>query len=120
MKLLLSVAIAACAASTAFAAASALKPADIFKTTNIWEVHLKFTAEQWDAMEPKQGQHPTGGPGGFSLQGPEGGRNGLMAAFGVTFPYAHADLDFGTNSFKDVGVRYKGNGTFMSSQRSLK
>jgi len=32
----------------------------------------------------------------------------------------HADLEFGTNNFKDVGVRYKGNGTFLSSRDGLK
>jgi spore coat protein H len=36
------------------------------------------------------------------------------------FNYIHADLEFDTNVFKDVGVRYKGNGTFLSSRDSLK
>jgi spore coat protein H len=100
----------------------ARKPAEIFLTTNIWDVHLRFTPEQWAAMEPKQGPRPEPRPGarGFSLQGPEGGRNGMMAAFGLKFDYVHADLEFGTNRFKDVGVRYKGNGTFFSSQNTLK
>lgn len=31
---------------------------DLFKTTTIWKIHLKFTADQWAAMEPKGG-----GPG---------------------------------------------------------
>jgi spore coat protein H len=103
-------------------AAATLNPSAIFKTTNIWEVHLRFTPEQWDAMEPKQGPRPArpAGARGFSLQGPEGGRNGMMAALGLTFEYAHADLEFGTNTFKDVGVRYKGNGTFFTSQAILK
>jgi spore coat protein CotH len=102
-------------------AAEKIKAAHVFQTTNIWTVHLKLTSEQWEAMEPKQGERPAGpSGGGFSLQGPEGGRNGLMSAFGVTFNYVHADLELGTNVFKDVGVRYKGNGTFMSSARDLK
>lgn len=99
-----------------------LKAADIFRGTNIWTVRLTFTPEQWKAMEPRQGPRPARPPGmtGFSLQGPEGGRNGMMAAFGLIFDYVHADLEFGTNGFKDVGVRYKGNGTFFSSQNTLK
>jgi spore coat protein CotH len=103
-------------------AEAALKPTDVFRTTNVWDVHLKFTAEQWDAMEPVQGPPAPRPPGarGFSLQGPDGGRNGMMAAMGVVFNYVRADLDFGTNVFKEVGVRYKGNGTFMSSRSELK
>ena len=60
--------------------------------------------------------------GGFSmmLQGPEGKRNGLSSAFGIEFEYAHADLEFEGRLLTDVGVRYKGNGTFMESRDSLK
>jgi len=102
-------------------AATGLKPGDVFLTTNIWAVHLTFTAEQWQAMEPKQGARPARpfGTGGMLL-GPEGGRNGILAAFGTQFDYVHAALEFGTNRFQDVAVRYKGNGTFMTSQNSLK
>ena len=101
---------------------AALKPGDIFQTTNVWDVHLKFTADQWGAMEPVQGPRPVRAPGssGSFLQGPEGGRNGLTAAAGLVFDYVHADLEFGTNTLKDVGVRYKGNGTFMRSRGTLK
>ncbi len=104
------------------AAAIGLKPSDVFLTTNIWTVHLAFTPEQWQAMEPKQGPRPARpfGAGGMSLLGPEGGRNGVLPAMGTQFDYVHAALECGTNRFQDVGVRYKGNGTFMTSQNSLK
>jgi spore coat protein H len=102
-------------------AARALSPPDIFHSTNIWDVHLRFTPEQWEAMEPKQQGRPQfGGRRGSFLQGPEGGRNGIASALGWEFPEVHADLEFGPHSFKDVAVRYKGNGTFLSSQDSLK
>ncbi|MCW5552190.1 MAG: CotH kinase family protein [Verrucomicrobiae bacterium] len=98
-----------------------LSPSDIFRFTNTWEIHLTFTPEQWEAMEPKQQGRPQfGGRRASFLQGPEGGRNGIAAAFGIVFEYVRADLEFGTNKFKDVGVRYKGNGTFLSSRESLK
>src|SRR5688572_29367757 len=90
--------------------ASDLQPKDIFQFTNVWTVHLSFTADQWQAMEPKQGGRPQfgGGRRGSFLQGPEGGRNGIAAAFGIVFDYVRADLEFGTNKLKEVGVRYKG------------
>jgi spore coat protein H len=85
-------------------------------------MHLSFSPEQWETMEPKQRPRSTGGFGGprSFLQGPDGSRNGIASAFGFVFDYVHADLEIGTNNFKDVGVRYKGNGTFFSSQHSLK
>lgn len=95
-----------------------LTPGSILRETNVWTIHLSFTAEQWEAMEPKR-ESGARGRGSF-LQGPEGGRNGIASAFGWTFNYVHADLEFGTNRFKDVGVRYKGNGTFLTSRRTLK
>jgi hypothetical protein len=89
--------------------ASGIGPSDVFRFTNVWTVHLTFTPEQWEAMEPKQGARPQFRPGGGGsfLQGPEGGRNGIASAFGIVFNYVHADLEFGTNVFKDVGVRIK-------------
>ena len=100
---------------------NSLRPIDIFRFTNVWTIHLSFTPEQWEAMEPKPGGGPQfGARRGSFLQGPEGGRNGIAAAFGVVFDYVRADLEFGTNKFKDVGVRYKGNGTFLGSREGLK
>ncbi|MDB6129554.1 MAG: hypothetical protein JWM04_661 [Verrucomicrobiales bacterium] len=65
-----------------------------------------------------------GGPGGggftMNLQGQEGKRNGLASTMGIEFTYVHADLEFGGQTFKDVAVRYKGNGTFLESRGSNK
>jgi len=63
---------------------------------------------------------PGGGGFGMMLQGQEGKRNGIASAMGIEFEYVHADLEFEGRLLKDVGVRYKGNGTFMESQGSLK
>ena len=66
---------------------------------------------------------PAGGggpPGGMSLQGPEGKRNGLSSARGIEFNYVHADLTFAGKSFPDVAVRYNGNGTYMQSAQQVK
>lgn len=182
-------------------------PAELFRVTNVWTVHFRFTPEQWAAMEPEGGpggffggpgggprgprdfgpslfvapaflsagdqdgdgqlskgefaalgekwfaawdkakrgslseeQLRTGlnetlappavgppggrgpggrGPGSF-LQGAEGKRNGLASAMGIEFDYVRADLEFEGVVFKDVAVRYKGNGTFVQSRGSLK
>ena len=41
------------------------RPSELFKVTNVWTVHLRFTPEQWEAMEPEGGgRGPFAGPGG--------------------------------------------------------
>ena len=37
---------------------------ELFDTTNVLDIHLRFEAEQWAAMEPEGGAGPFGGPGG--------------------------------------------------------
>jgi hypothetical protein len=172
----------------------ALDADHIYNPTNVWIIHLKFTPEQWEAMEPKGSQNPFGGgslggrqggetgarslapaimsladqnrdgrissdefaqmaqawfkawdtngagllnetqmraglekirnpaPGGIAamLLAPDGKRNGISFALGTEFEYVHADLEFAGRLFADVGVRYKGNGTFMEARDSLK
>src|SRR3982751_6008940 len=63
---LFAAAMLACAGTPA--AAASIKQGELFRTTNVWTIHLKFTLEQWQAMEPKQD-----GPGFFG-GGPGGGR----------------------------------------------
>jgi len=61
-----------------------------------------------------------GGPGGFSLQAPPGKKNGVSGMMGIEFKYVHADMEFEGETFNDIGLRYKGNGTFMESRPTLK
>ena len=63
---------------------------------------------------------PVGGTPRIMLQGKDGQRNGLAAAMGVEFDYVKADLEFAGRKFTNVAVRYKGNGTWMQSQGSMK
>lgn len=165
-------------------------PSNLFQSTMIWDVHLSYTPDQWEAMEPKDNGRSRGfgfgrggeaeyssrlapamlhyggadeqgrlsrtsfttlsgkwfaawdkdaneaidqqelsdglnavappRAGGMNLQGPEGARNGIAAAFGIEYVYVHADLEFEGQTVKDVGVRYKGGGTFLESRGSIK
>jgi hypothetical protein len=61
-----------------------------------------------------------GGRGGFNLQGPEGGRNGIAARMGVEFTYVRGAMQFEDTTLSNVAVRYKGNGTFLGSRNSDK
>ena len=82
---------------------------DLFQLSKVWTVELVFSQADWRTMAPRM-DGPRG-PG--FLVGPDGGRNGFLAAQGLTFNWGHADLTIGGKSFSDVGVRFKGNGTYM-------
>jgi spore coat protein CotH len=79
-----------------------------------------FTGPQMGQMGQPGGRGPQGGPPGPPLEGAEGHRNGLASAAGIDFQYVHADLDFEGQRLRDIGVRYKGNGTYMESRGSIK
>jgi spore coat protein H len=57
------------------------------------------------------------GPGEKSAEEPADVHKG---GFGMEFPWAHAELTAGGKTYKDVGLRYKGNFTYMASSRGLK
>jgi spore coat protein CotH len=65
-------------------------------------------------------RNPAGGGVATMLLAQEGKRNGIAVALGIEFEFVHADLEFEGHLLRDVGVRYKGNGTFMESRDSLK
>jgi spore coat protein H len=84
---------------------------DLFQPGKVRNVQLAFTREQWRAIAPARTGH--GSSAGEWLQGAPGKRNGLAAARGVEFRYVHADLSIDNRLFRDVAVRYKGNGTYF-------
>jgi spore coat protein H len=54
----------------------------IYNLTNVWTIHLKFTSDQWDAMEPKGGGNPFGrGSRGGAPGGQQGESRGLADVF---------------------------------------
>jgi spore coat protein H len=93
---------------------------ELFRPTKVWTAHLTFTADQWAAIQPRQAPRARRTSAEDWLQGAEGQRNGWGASQGIEFEYVHANLEFDGVLFRDVGVRFKGNGTFVSSRFSGK
>jgi len=89
---------------------------DLFQMTRIWKVELTFTPEQWSNLAPRKVSTPSGSV----LLGAPGLRNGLQGAAGMEYEWVHADLKIDGAEFKDIAVRYKGNGTFQKGQASGK
>ncbi len=95
----------------------------LFRTTHVWTVHLKFTPDQWQQIEPRQIEpldRNWGQNGEFRLRNPAAKRNGLAGVRGLEFDWVRADIQFEDRALPGVAVRYKGNGTYLRSQRSLK
>ena len=86
----------------------------LFQDTRLVPVHLTFAAKEFDGLRPIR---TSGGGGSQSwLQGAEGKRNGLSASRGIEFPWVHAAASIDGRTVEDIGVRFKGNGTFMLGQ----
>lgn len=90
-------------------------PNPLFQDTRIATVTLTFSPQEFAALAPKR--VASGGGSQSWLQGAEGHRNGLSASRGIEFPYVHGAAVIDGRAFSDIGVRYKGNGTFMLGQR---
>jgi hypothetical protein len=91
---------------------------DLYQMTNIWLAHLKFTREQWRAVQPKRIDplpHFFQPDGTVLLRHPEAQRSGLAGVLGFDFNWTPADFEFGSVAFTNVAVRIKGNGTYLGS-----
>src|SRR5689334_13622248 len=100
---------------TAAMAPVCLAQSDPFQPGMVHEVQLTATREQWRGIEPARARRGTSYGRGEWLQGPPGKRNGLASAMGIEFHYIHADLTIDKQAFRDVAVRYKGNGTYLNA-----
>ena len=108
--------------------------ADVFGHDKVWQFHLELTAAEYQAMQPTVagGFGFPGGPGGFGFPGgpmpppkadPKPGevkRETHRSAFGTEFPWVVASLTADGKTIEKVGLRYKGNSTYLSTARSLK
>ncbi len=93
----------------------------LFGLTAVHAVHITVTPENYQAMEPPAPVMPfgPGGPGGRA--GPPPGSADFGAGrFGFEFDYVPADVELAGERLRNVGLRYKGNGTYLISARALK
>ncbi len=96
---------------------------DVFGPARAWAIHLEIPAKEYEAMQPVGGMGFPGGPGGPSQQPRE--RRGEARArdrnlFGLDFPWAQGQLTADGKTYRKVGVRYAGDGTYFASARGLK
>lgn len=92
-----------------------------FGPTNVHALHLRLSAEEWTKMQPaapRFGRGP-GGPGQAPAAPPKSA-DVHRSGFGMEFPWAHGEMTFAGRTYRNLGLRYKGNFTYMASSRGLK
>ncbi len=97
---------------------TSITQAEFFSPTKVWKAHLTLSADAWRALQPRQGQGGGFGFGAGRFLGPPGGRNGVAGRQGIEFDYVPATLQIDDWTFRDVAVRYKGNGSFLRATRA--
>ncbi len=93
----------------------------IFGLDKVHDLHLELTAKEWDRMQKVSGGmtlFPPKKP--VAKEGDEPFEWHKSPGFGLEFPWAHANLTVEKTEYKNVGIRYKGNGSFVSSANALK
>ena len=96
-------------------------PSQFFDVRRVWNIELSLSAKAWEELQPQSIQQPSAVQPWSRFLAPEGERNGVAAARGgIEFDYVHADLAINGHKFADVGLRYKGNGTFLNANGDKK
>ncbi|RPI89365.1 MAG: hypothetical protein EHM42_03110, partial [Planctomycetaceae bacterium] len=91
--------------------------------TKLHSLHAEISAADWETMQKViGGMRFPGAPAPAERDANEDGsiERHRTAGFGMEFPWARAELTFDGVTYRDVGVRFKGNGSFMMSRGNLK
>lgn len=104
-------------------AANVRTAGELYRPSNVWNLHFQFTVAQWEQIHYKR--VPTvpnwmKEDGSVALRNTNASRNGLAGTLGFDFPWSAANVEFGGRAFTNVGLRFKGNGTFLSAIRGYR
>ena len=100
-----------------------LEADSVFGLKKLSEIHLTIQASEWAKLQPS---HETDwdvgkafqrlgedAQGGGHFHSEKSSRPGLAGYLGLDHQYGKADLSFNGELVRDVGLRFKGNGTFI-------
>ena len=99
-----------------------------FGLGKVHSLHLDITAAEWQKMQPAPGKKFPGPPGFGPKVVPKPAPptdkpadvHKSAGAFGTEFPWVRAEVEIGGKSFRNVGVRFKGNFTYVASAQMLR
>ena len=102
---------------------SSAGPASLFGLDNVIDVHIRIEPEEWAKLQPPKGTKMDFGVAiqGLMADAMTGGhfrsekstRPGLAGYLGVDHQYGKAEITIDGETVKGIGLRYKGNGTFL-------
>src|SRR5262245_45328264 len=111
-------------------------PEQVFGLDRVWSIHLTIQPKDWQTMQPTRRGGPFGGggfgPGGFGPGRPkekekekakpaeDDADRRAHGLFGMDFAYVKCTVEVDGKTYKDVGIRFKGSGTYISAQGRLK
>ncbi|MDP7585358.1 MAG: CotH kinase family protein, partial [Verrucomicrobiota bacterium] len=98
-------------------------PESLFGLDNVIDVHIRIDPEEWAKLQPPKGTKMDFGVAiqGLMVDAISGGhfrsekstRPGLAGYLGVDHQYGQAEITIDGETVKGIGLRYKGNGTFL-------
>jgi spore coat protein H len=92
----------------------------VFQSTKVWPVHLTFSPKEYAAiLPPERGLLQMLFGKAKSKKEQEPARPVHRNTFGVDLPWVTGTIEIGGETFRDVGIRYKGNGTFSDAARTI-
>ena len=96
--------------------------AELYGLTNIWPAKLSLTPAQWREVQPKRVPlvNNMNRGGKMALRNPKASRSGLAGVLGIDFHWTEAKFDIAGKKFERIGVRHRGNGTYLSSLHGIK
>ena len=91
---------------------------NIFGLGKMHKVHVSMTRTEWDVLQTSNARNAGGGPRGSDYVASDGRLIHIGGGFGGYFPWVHADLLVNGKELKNIGLRYKGNNSFATSNAS--
>ncbi len=89
-----------------------LQDKNIFGPGKLHQVRVAVSRDEWDILQTTAARTNTGVRGEDYVQA-DGRMIHVGSGFGGFFPWVHADLTVNGVELKDVGLRYKGNNSFV-------
>ncbi len=94
-----------------------------YALTNVWEVRLSFSSNEWATLSPQRVpplKEIFRRDGQIVLRNPAASRPGIAGAMGIDLPWSTGTVAVAGTSMDRVAVRFKGNGTFLEATRSYR
>ena len=95
-----------------------LEDNSIFGPSKMHQVRVSLSQEEWDVLQ-KSGIRGSPGVRGEDYTLSDGRIVHLGGGFGLAFPWVHADLLLNGVEIKDVGLRFKGNNSFVKPTAAM-